>query len=204
MAVWATAVLEVGAGTAEPPIRPDQAGLLAQSRLLDTGSGGGRLSFLEQGVWKEVLAITAADGSWVRPLRVWDALVAEGEAEPANGWYASVSADLGSAALEFDDPTISGALHRTLASYLPLIGRRLIGISTLMADWRRCAGCLTVFEAGSDAEARVLAANDPWRAVFAGRLFRLERAIVRRAPAPAGPGTQRYGGANPWPGGSFG
>ena len=122
----------------------------------------------------------------------------------ASGWYLSAPADLGTAALEFDDPAVSGALQRTLASYLPLLGRRLIATSTLMSDWRRCAGALTAFEAQSEAEALTLAAADPWRALFTGRLFRLERAIVRRVPAPAGPNTQRYGGANPWPGGRFG
>jgi hypothetical protein len=91
-----------------------------------------------------------------------------------------------------------------LASYLPRLGRRLVATSTLMPDWTHCAGGFTVFEARSEVEARTLAADDPWRALYRGRLFRLERAIVRRLPAPAGPNTQRYGGANPWPGSTFG
>jgi hypothetical protein len=105
---------------------------------------------------------------------------------------------------EFDDPAVVGAIRRTLGGFLPLLGRRFIATSTLMPDWRQCAGALTVFEAGSEAEAQMLASNDPWQAIFTGRLFRLERAIVRRMLPPAGPNTQRYGGASPWPGGTFG
>jgi hypothetical protein len=209
--VWATAVLAVETRTGAPapmtepePLGwPDGGRLLAHSRLLDAGSGSGQLAFLERSAWKETLAIGAVEGREQRALRVWEEVVAEGAAEPADGWYLSAAADLHAAALEFDDPAVSGAIQRTLASYLPLLGRRLVAISTVMPDWRRCAGALTVFDARSEAEARTLAANDPWRAIFPGRLFRLERAIVRRVPAPAGPNTQRYGGANPWPGGSF-
>jgi hypothetical protein len=207
MPVWVTAVMAVETGTAasapEPFVPPGPGRLLAHSRLLDAGSGRGQLWFLERGAWKEALAAAAVEGREQRVLRVWDEVVAEGAVDQAHGWYLSAPADLVSAALDFDDPTVVGAIKRTLASYLPLLGRRLIATSTLMPYWRRCAGALTAFEAESDAEAQALAANDPWRAVFSGRLFRLERAIVRRVPAPAGPNTQRYGGANPWPGGTF-
>jgi len=188
----------------EPIVPPGRGRMLAHSRLLDAGSGSGQLSFLERGAWEEALTIAPVEGRQLRALRVWDEVVAEGAADPADGWYVSAPADLGTAALEFDDPAVGGAIQRMLASYLPLLGRRLIATSTLMPDWRHCAGALTAFEAQSEAEARTLAANDPWRAIFSGRLFRLERAIVRRVPPPAGPNTQRYGGANPWPGGTFG
>jgi hypothetical protein len=205
MPVWSTAVLAVETRTAEPVpesmIPPD--GLLAHSRLLDAGSGSGHLWFLERGAWNEALAIAPAEGRQQRALRVWDEVVAGGATDPAAGWYVSVPTDLGSVGIEFDDLAVIGAIRRTLAGFLPLLGRRFIATSTLMPDWRRCAGSLTAFEAGSDGEARMLAENDPWRAIFPGRVFRLERAIVRRVPAPAGPNTQRYGGANPWPGGTF-
>ncbi len=205
---WATALIAVDPATAEVPGEPagppGGGNLLAHSALLDAGSGTGHLWLLDRGAWEEALAFAASDGRQVRAVRVWDALVGDRFAAPVDGWYASVVVDLGRAALEFDDPAVAGAIHRTLASYLPLLGRRLIATSTLMSDWRTCCGALTVFEARSHAEARMLALEDPWRSLFSGRLFRLGRAIVRRLVPPAGPGTQRYGGASPWPGGRFG
>lgn len=207
---WATAVVAVetaapaGVPVPEALVPPGRGRMLAHSRLLDAGAGSGEVLFLDRGAWEEALTIAPVDGRKLRPLRIWDALVSDGPAAPVDGWYVSAPSDLGTAALEFDDPAVVGAIQRTLSSYLPLLGSRLIAISTLMSDWRHCAGAFTVFEAGSDAEAWTLAGNDPWRAVFTGRVFRLERAIVRRVAPPAGPGTQRYGGANPWPGGAFG
>lgn len=204
---WATAVIAVETEAAEaawePFGTPGRGRLLAQSALLDAGSGGGQLWFLDRGAWEEALAVAPTGGRQVRAVRIWDAVVIEGSPQPVEGWYASAAADLGTAALDFDDPAVVGAIRRTLASYLPLLGSRLVAISTVMPDWRHCCGALTVFEARSEAEAATMAAEDPWRAIFGGRLFRLERPIVRRVPPPAGPGTQRYGGASPWPGGSF-
>jgi hypothetical protein len=212
MPAWATAVMavETPAPAAVPVpapeslVPPGRGRMLAHSRLLDAGSGSGQLWFLDRGAWEEALTIAPEEGRQLRPLRIWDAVVAAGATAPADGWYLSAPADLGTVALEFDDPAVVGAIQRTLGSYLPLLGRRLIATSTLMSDWRHCAGALTAFEARSEAEARTLAANDPWQAIFRGRLFRLERAIVRRVAPPAGPSTQRYGSANPWPGGAFG
>ena len=206
---WATAVIAADPATAEaqgePAGPPGWGRLLAHSALLDAGSGTGQLWFLDRGAWEEALAFATSGGRQMRAVRVWDALVGDRDASPVDHCYVSAVADLGTAAaLEFDDPAVAGAIHRTLGSYLPLLGRRLVAISTLMSDWRHCCGALTVFEARSPAEAGMLALDDPWRALFSGRLFRLERAIVRRVAPPAGPNTQRYGGANPWPGGSFG
>lgn len=205
---WATAVIAVRTGAAEAvfePFGPPGRGrILAHSPLLDTGSGGGQLWFLDRGAWEEALAVAPPESQQVRALRVWDGVVDAGAATPVDHWYLSAAADLGAPALEFDDPAVVGAIQRSLASYLPRLGSRFIATSALMPDWRHCAGALTVFESRSEAEARTLAADDPWRAMFPARLFRLERAIFRRVAPPAGPSTQRYGGANPWPGGRFG
>lgn len=204
---WATAVIAVEMGPAEAlfePFGPPGRGrILAHSALIGVGGGSGHLTLLDRGAWEEALAVVAGEGQQVRALRCWDAVVEERPAAPADAWYLSVAADLGTAALEFDDPAVTGGIRRTLAGYLPLLGDRFVATSTLMPDWRHCAGALTVFRAGSETEARTLAGDDPWRAVFPGRLFRLDQAIFRRLAPPAGPGTQRYGGANPWPGGSF-
>lgn len=96
----------------------------------------------------------------MRALRIWDAVVTESGPDPADGWYLSAPADLGAAALACDDPAVIGPIRRTLGSFLPLLGRRFIATSTVMPDWRRCAGALTAFEARSEAEARMLAANE--------------------------------------------
>lgn len=204
---WATALIAVESMTAEAGGEtfgpPGRGRLLAHSALLDAGSGVGHVWLLDRSAWEEALAAASRVGHQIRAVRVWDAVVAEGSASPVDQCYLSASVDLGTSALEFDDPAVSGAIRRTLESYLPLLGRRLIATSTLMSDWRHCCGALTAFEASSAAEASVLASGDPWRAMFRSRLFRLERAVFRRVPPPAGPNTQRYGGANPWPGGAF-
>lgn len=207
MPVWATAVIAVDPPQPEPGAASPPPGSghrpLGSSRLLDAGSGTGQLRFFDPDEWREARSLPAAEGPRWRALRVWDAIVARGRAATVDGWYVSLPAELGTAALDFDDPAVAGALRLMLGSFLPLLGRRLIATSTLMPAWKRCAGAITVFGAASEAEARTLASSDPWQAIFAARLFRLEQAIVSRVPAPAGPGTQRYGGANPWPGGSF-
>jgi hypothetical protein len=149
---WATAVLAVETQTSEPVpeslVQPGRGRVLASSRLLDAGDGGGRLWLLERDAWGEASATRPGEGRQLRAFRIREALVAEGAAAPADGWYVSAAADLGRAALQFDDPAVAGAIRRTLAGYLPLLGRRLVATSTLMSDWRRCAGALTVFEAG--------------------------------------------------------
>jgi hypothetical protein len=205
---WATAVIAVETATAEAvfePFGPPGASrVLAYSPLLDVEGPSGQLWFLDHDAWEEAVAVEPGEGQQVRAFRVWEAVVDDGAATHVDQWYLSVAADLGTAALLFDDPAVRGAIHRTLASYLPLLGGRFIAISTLMSEWIYCAGALTVFEARSEDEAKTLASDDPWRTIFPARLFRLERGIFRRVAPPPGPNTQRYGAGNPWPGGRFG
>jgi hypothetical protein len=207
MAHWVTALIALESSHVEPSgepfAAPGRGRVLAHSALLDVGDGAGQLSFLDRGAWEKALAVMSSPGRDVRAFRAWDGVVEAGQGAPVDDWYLSLVVAPGAVALEFDDPTVAGAIRRALAAYLPLLRGRLIATSALMPDWRRCAGALTVFEARSAAEAALLAGEDPWRIVFPGRLFRLERAVFRRVGAPAGPNTQRYGGANPWPGGSF-
>ena len=200
---WATAVIAVQPPGHELAVPSGPGHLLAHSALLDAGDGGGHLWLLDRSAWKEALAAAPGDRR-ARAVRVWEPVAGEGSAPPAERWYLSIAVDLGTSALSFDDPAIEGAIRRVLASYLPLIGRRFVATSTLMPDWQSCCGGLTAFSAGSDAEARTLALEDPWRSLFPGRVFRLERAILRQVAPPSGPNTQRYGGANPWPGDRFG
>jgi hypothetical protein len=178
--------------------RLESAGVVAQARLVDAGAGEGMLWVLGREAWKEV---AEANEPAVRAFRVWDAIV--GREKPDARAYVSLAVDLTTTGLDFDDPTVTGALRETLASYLPLLGIRFIATSTLMSDWMHCAGALTAFWAGSDTLAAAVAAADPWRTVAPSRLYRLQPLVVRSVPPPAGPGTQRYGASNPWPGGSF-
>lgn len=204
MPEWATAVIALGSGDIRPAVPSHQGLLLAHSALLDAGDGSGHLWLLDRDAWKEAASVTATGQDSSRAVRVWDALVGEATAAPAEDWYVSIALDPGTSALDFDDPAVEGAIKHVLAGYLPLLGGRFIATSTLMPDWQHCCGALTAFSAGSDAEARTVALDDPWRGLFAGHVFRLERAVIRRLDPPAGPNTQRYGGANPWPGGRFG
>jgi hypothetical protein len=174
-------------------------GVLAQARLLDVGAGEGAVWVSSREAWKEA---QETEETGVRAFRVWDAIV--DDAQPGGSAYVSLAADLSGPGLDFDDPTVAGALRSTLASFLPLLGTGFIAISTLMSDWMHCSGALTVFRAGSDREASTLAAGDPWRAVAPVRLYRLEPLVFRALAPPPGPNTQRYGASNPWPGDSFG
>ena len=203
MPEWATAVIAAEPGRGELIPSAAREHLLAHSALLDAGDGSGDLWILDRGAWKETLEAAPGDRQ-ARAVRVWDGVVAESADPPAERWYVSIAADLGTSSLDFDDPAVEGAIKRLLADYLPLLRRRFVATSTVMPDWRHCCGGLTAFSAGSDAEARTLALDDPWRSLFPGRVFRLERAILRRVTPPAGPNTQRYGGANPWPADRFG
>jgi hypothetical protein len=203
MPQWATAVIAAQPGRSDLVVPAGQDHLVAHSALLDAGDGGGDLWLLDRSAWKATLEAAPGD-RLARAVRVWDAVLAEGSDQPAERWYVSIAVDLGTSSLEFDDPAVEGAIKRLLAGYLPLLGRRFVATSTVMPDWQRCCGGLTAFSAESDAEARTLALDDPWRILFPGRVFRLERAILRRMTPPAGPNTQRYGGANPWPGDRFG
>jgi hypothetical protein len=201
---WHTLVVTLGTG-AEQGRRTAAAleateRVLARADLLDTGAGGGLIWVLERAAWKQALQ---AEEAGVRAFRVWDALLS---GEPSRGdtpSYISLAADLDGPGVAFDDPAVAGATRSTLASFLPLLGTSFIAVSTLMSDWSHCSGALTAFHAGSDREASVLAAPDPWRAIVPARLYRLQPLIFRTLAPPPGPSTQRYGASNPWPGGTF-
>ena len=178
--------------------RLESAGVIAQARLEDAGAGPGMLWVLGREAWKEAAEANEPDA---RAFRVWDAIV--GRERPDARAYVSLAVDLTSPGLDFDDPTVTGALRASLATFMPLLGVRFIATSTLMSDWMHCSGALTAFWAGSDQLAAAVAAADPWRSVAPARLYRLQPLILRPLPPPAGPNTQRYGASNPWPGGTF-
>ena len=175
--------------------------VVAGTELLDAGSGGGALLALEREAWQEARRLLAGQPQ-ARVLRVADEIVRDLD-EESSDWYVSLVANPDDAAFDFDDPAVAGAERATLGAFLPQIGTGFIAMSTLMNDWFHCSGAITVFQAASPAEAASLAASDPWRALGPHRLYRTRRAMFRRVQPPPGPNTQRYGAANPWPGGSF-
>jgi hypothetical protein len=180
---WLTLVVALAAGAegerrVAARLQAAHGGVLTQARLLDAGAGEGAVWVSGREAWKEA---QQAEEAGVRAFRVWDAIVADGP--PGGSAYVSLAADLSGSrpgpGLDFDDPTVTGALRSTLASFLPLLGTGFVAISTLMSDWMHCSGALTAFRAGSDPEAGALAAGDPWRAVAPARLYRVEPLVFR-------------------------
>lgn len=201
---WLTLVAATADGRKHEDFREQLRGagwIVADSELLDAGSGRGSLLALEREAWKEARRLLAGQPE-THVLRVWDEIVRTYD-EESNDLYVSLVANPDAAALDFDDPAVAGAERATLAAFLPHVGTSFIAMSTLMNDWFHCSGAITVFRAASQVEAASLAASDPWRALGPHRLYRLRRAVFRRVQPPPGPNTQRYGAANPWPGGSF-
>ena len=201
---WLTLVVATADGLKLEDLRERLRGagsIVAGSELLDGGSGRGSLLALEREAWREARRLLAGLPE-TRVLRVWDQIVSD-HAEEGNDRYVSLVANPEDAAFDFDDPAVAGAERATLAAFLPQVGTRFIAMSTLMNDWFHCSGAITVFRAASPAEAASVAASDPWRALGPHRLYRIRHSVFRRVQPPPGPNTQRYGAANPWPGGSF-
>ena len=201
---WLTLVVATADGLKLEDLRERLRGagsIVAGSELLDAGSGRGSLLALEREAWREARRLLAGLPE-TRVLRVWDQIVSD-HAEEGNDRYVSLVANPEDAAFDFDDPAVAGAERATLAAFLPQVGTRFIAMSTLMNDWFHCSGAITVFRAASPAEAASVAASDPWRALGPHRLYRIRHSVFRRVQPPPGPNTQRYGAANPWPGGSF-
>lgn len=201
---WLTLVVATADGRKHDDVRDQLRGagrIVAGSELLDAGSGRGSLLALEHDAWQKTRQLMARQPE-TRVLRVWDEIVGDDGGE-SNDRYVSLVANPDEAALDFDDPAVAGAERATLAAFLPQIGTSFIAMSTLMNDWFHCSGAITVFRAASPVEAASLVASDPWRALGSHRLYRVRRDMFKRVQPPPGPNTQRYGAANPWPGGSF-
>lgn len=170
--------------------------------LLESGERVGGLVALSRESSDAALELADELDGQARSFRVDEELVASGVVEPAGtgGTFASLAANLGGASLHFDDPAVSGVMRAALGVFLPALGRRLLGTSSLMVGSFDYAGALTAFEADSPEEAAVLAANDTWARIYPARLFGVDCGFFARNPAPPGPPIQRYGNL-PWPGG---
>jgi hypothetical protein len=98
------------------------------------------------------------------------------------------------AALRYDEPEVQQARRDALASWIPLLGDRLVCLSTFAIDASLCAGAMTV------ARDRSCFADDPFARLFPGTV--VPTSDFSEVPPPAGPTIERYAGA-PWPGGGF-
>jgi len=109
------------------------------------------------------------------------------DASGDGGWVSLVVAPPG-LFLPFDDPAVAQATRMVLAMAPADV------FSTLVEGDDRCRGALTGMH-GDTSRLRY----DPFANLFPAVLLRVEPGILGHMPAPVGPSTQRYGGANPWP-----
>lgn len=112
----------------------------------------------------------------------------------APAWASLVLAPAG-IRLPFDDLAVQDARRRVLA------GPPLDGVSALMRDSSHFEGSISVLRSEG---APQLLSDDPFGRVFPARLLRVAEGVLGAALPPVGPVIERYGSANPWPGGRFG
>jgi hypothetical protein len=116
------------------------------------------------------------------------------EGEPVTA-YAHVCALPDAAALlPYDHPEVQQVRRDALAWWIPLLGERLVCLTTLAVDSVNYGGAVTVATDPS------LFVNDPFARIFPGTV--VETDLFCRVPPPPGPVVERYSGAA-WPGGAF-
>jgi hypothetical protein len=115
--------------------------------------------------------------------------------EPVPGLFAHVcAAPDRESALPYDHPEVQQVRRDALAWWIPLLGDRLVCMTTLALDAVRYAGAITVVTEP------VLLEQDPFGRLFPGVVARSD--LFCRVPPPAGPVIERYAGVA-WPGGAF-
>ena len=177
--------------------------MVNRTPLLESGERVGNLIALSRESSDAAFELADELTGRTRAFRVAEELVTSGvEPTGTGGAFASLAANLEEASLHFDDPAVSGAMRAALGAYLPSLGRRLLGTSSLMVGSFDYAGALTAFEANSPEEAATLAAHDTWASIYPARLFGVAPGFFARNPAFPGPVIQRYQNV-PWPGGGF-
>jgi hypothetical protein len=117
------------------------------------------------------------------------------EGEPVPDCFAHVCALPGEEEqIPFDQPEVQAVRRDALASWIPLLGRSLVCLSTFSVDSVHYAGAVTV------ARHPELFDDDPFARLFPGTVVRT--GLFCAVPPPAGPIMERIAGA-PWPGGRF-
>ena len=114
---------------------------------------------------------------------------------PVEGAFAHVCAlPDRTAALRYDEPEVQQARRDALEWWIPMLGDRLVCLSTFAIDASLCGGAVTVSRDPSPFE------NDPFARLFPGTVVETDAFCC--VPPPTGPVIERYGAA-PWPGGGF-
>jgi hypothetical protein len=115
--------------------------------------------------------------------------------EPVPNVFAHVCAlPAREAAIRYDEPEVQQARRDALAWWIPLLGHRLVCLSTFAVDASLCGGAITV------ARDRSCFADDPFARLFPGTV--VPTSDFSEVAPPTGPAIERYTGA-PWPGGAF-
>lgn len=144
-------------------------------------------------------AATAVDGADAGFLAAWDhadrapdgAVRIDARAIDPDGPPATVSLAMASmgTSLLFDDLAVSQAIRAVLS--MPPAD----ACSTLSLGDDRFVGGVTVVHGHDTSRLRF----DPFNTLFPARVLRVDAGLFGWMPAPAGPGTQRYGAGKPWP-----
>lgn len=98
------------------------------------------------------------------------------------------------AALPYDHPEIQQVRRDALAWWIPILGDRLVCLTTLALDETLYGGAVTVTREPVDWSA------DPFARIFPGTV--VQTGLFSEVAPPAGPVVERYAGVA-WPGGSF-
>jgi len=124
-----------------------------------------------------------------RGMRI-DARAIDADGPPA--WVSLVLAPPSGGVL-FDDPAVVEATRRALALPWP------DALSTLVLEGYRFGGSITVARTPDDPRLDA----DPFATVYPTLRLRVGAGLLGSMPPPVGPGIQRYGAGNPWPGKGF-
>jgi hypothetical protein len=98
------------------------------------------------------------------------------------------------AQLPYDTPEVQQARRDALAWWIPLLGDRLVCLTTLAVDTVHYGGAITV------ALDNAFFHDDPFARIFPGTV--VETALFSRVLPPAGPVIERTAGVA-WPGGRW-
>jgi len=98
------------------------------------------------------------------------------------------------AKLRYDEPEVQQARRDALEWWIPMLGHRLVCLSTFSIDASMYGGAVTVARDPS------LFEDDPFARLFPGTVVVTDDFCG--VPPPPGPAIERHSGA-PWPGGRF-